>query len=154
MKRTPSSAFMMPFPVHLRTAPHRFVLLLLHMGHLAQKACQHRFPLTQSTAPSTDANPAGVFNREGTSRLALPRARSVHAVSQGLGVVRHPVCIPVYVRLHGERQCRASKQLQHLAGVEVNLVAGDDMVAWLDAGDTLSHTLHSACGFMAQYAGK
>ena len=44
MKRTPSSARMMPLPVHLRTEPHRFVFSLLHMPHSPQKACRMAQP--------------------------------------------------------------------------------------------------------------
>ena len=44
VKRTPSSARMMPLPVHLRTAPHRLVFSLLHIAHVPQKACAQAVP--------------------------------------------------------------------------------------------------------------
>ena len=46
------------------------------------------------------------------------------------------------------------KRLRYLVRAEVHLVAGDDVIARLDTCDTLSHTLHNACGLMAQYAGE
>ena len=147
MKRTPPSAFMMPFPVHFRTAPHRLVLLLLHMGHVAQKAYSaHIHPYS---APSIDALPVCAFIRGGTSYLALPRSCFPHAVPRSLG----------QFNIRSALQCMCNcaegiKQLRHLVQAEADLVARDDMVAWLDACDALSHTLHDACGLMAQDAGE